>query len=251
MKPRDLTDHTPYKAGRGIEEVAREYNLDPSEMIKLSSNENDLGPSPEAVQAIRQHAENVHRYPKSSHTDLIDTIAEKWEVSRDQVWLSNSGDAALEYIARAMLEPGDQVLVPDPGFAYYPMSARYHHGEIKSYKLEKRNDFELTADTVLEHYDDERIIYVNSPHNPTGSELSLEVVESIAERTRESTLVLVDEAYAEFTDTPSKLELIRRRDDVAVLRTFSKVYGLAGLRLGYLLVPDDWASAYERVNTPF
>ena len=251
MEPRDLSAHTVYRAGRGIEEVARELGLDPDDMVKLASNENMYGPSPDAVEAIRGSAERMHSYPKASHADLVDELAELWDVTPEQVWLSNGGDGALDCLARAMLDPGQDVLVPSPGFAYYAMSARYHHGEVNEYTLSKADDFAQTADVVLDDYDGERIVYLTSPHNPTGKEFTTDAVREIAERTDTETLVLVDEAYGEFTDSPSARPLLAERDDVALLRTFSKAYGLAGVRLGYALVPGEWADAYARINTPF
>ncbi|MFC6991461.1 histidinol-phosphate transaminase [Haladaptatus sp. GCM10025707] len=251
MQPRDLSSHTAYRAGRGIEEVARELGLDPQKLVKLSSNENPHGPSPKAAQAVRDAAPTIHTYPKTSAADLTDALAEKWGVSGDQIWLANGGDGALDYLSRAMLEPGDEVLVTKPGFAYYGMSARYHHGEVNEYPLQKDADFEQTATDVLDHYDGERIIYLTSPHNPTGSEMPLSEVEKVAAGTDDQTLVVVDEAYGEFSETQSAVSLLAERDDIAVLRTFSKAYGIAGLRLGYAVVPDAWADAYARVNTPF
>jgi histidinol-phosphate aminotransferase len=251
MRPRDLSDHAVYQAGRGIEEVARELGFEPEELVKLSSNENPHGPSPRAVEAVREAAPSVNTYPKADHTDLVARLADRHGVEPGQVWLASGGDGALDYLHRALLEPGDGVLVPDPGFAYYPMSARYHHGTVSTYPLSREEDFVQTADGVLEQYDGERVVHVTSPHNPTGSEMSGEEVERLAEGTDEETLVLVDEAYVEFSDDPGKVDLVRERDDVAVLRTFSKVYGLAGLRLGYVLTPDTWDDAYARVNTPF
>jgi histidinol-phosphate aminotransferase len=251
MQPRDLSDHTEYVAGRGVEEVARELGMDPAELVKLASNENPLGPSPAAIEALRETASGVHSYPKASHADLTAKLADRWGVADEQVWLAAGADGALDYLARAALEPGDSVLVPDPGFAYYPMSARYHHGEVATYELSKADGFEYGADALLSAYDGERVVYVTTPHNPTGAEMTLQGVELVAEETDEETLVVVDEAYGEFTEADSAVALLAERDDVAVTRTFSKVYGLAGLRLGYALVPEEWADAYARVNTPF
>jgi len=251
MEPRDLSAHSVYRAGGGIEEVARDVGLDPEEMIKLASNENMYGPSPRAVAAIEGNAERIHSYPKASHADLVDELAEEWSVASEQVWLANGGDGALDYVARALLDPGQTVLVPEPGFAYYEMSARYCHGEVNTYGLSKDDDFAQTADAVLDEYDGERIVYLTSPHNPTGKEFTTDAVREVAERTAEETLVFVDEAYEEFTDRPSKRPLLDEREDVAILRTFSKAYGLAGVRLGYALVPEAWADAYARINTPF
>ena len=251
MEPRDLSTHVPYEAGHGIEETAREIGMDPGELVKLSSNENAWGPSPKAVVALRESATTVHTYPKSSHTDLTAALADRFAVADEQVWLANGGDGALDYLARALLAPGDEVLVSDPGFAYYAMSARFHHGQVNQYPIRKENDFTQRADTVLDSYDGERIVYVTSPHNPAGTEMPLDEVETLADATDEETLVVVDEAYGEFSETPSAIELTRERDDIAVLRTFSKVFGLAGCRLGYAVVPEDWAESYTRVNTPF
>ena len=251
MQPRDLSTHAEYRAGRGVEEVARERGLDPEDLIKLSSNENPFGPSPKAAAAIRDGADRAHVYPKAAHTDLVAAIADHWNLTDEQVWLANGGDGALDYLARAMLTPGDAVLVPTPGFAYYAMSARFHHGSVREYRIDRADDFALTAEPVLEAYADERIVYLTSPNNPTGGRFSIEDITRIADGTDEETLVVVDEAYGEFAEGPSAVRLLDERDDVAVLRTFSKAYGLAGLRLGYALVPDAWAGAYARVNTPF
>lgn len=251
MEPRDLSTHVPYEAGRGIEETARELGMGPDELVKLSSNENAWGPSPKAVVALRESAATVHAYPKASHADLTAALADRFSVEDDQVWLANGGDGALDYLARALLAPGDEVLVSDPGFAYYAMSARFHHGQVNKYPIRKADDFEQTAEGVLDYYDGERVVYVTSPHNPAGTEMPLGEVRKLADATDEETLVVVDEAYGEFSETPSAVELTRERDDVAVLRTFSKAFGLAGCRLGYAIVPRDWSEAYARVNTPF
>jgi len=251
METRDLSAHRPYSAGRGIEEVARELGLDPDDLVKLSSNENPHGPSPRAVDAIEAAADTVHTYPKAAHADLTAALADRWNLRNDQVWLGAGGDGVLDYLGRTFLDPGDRVLVPDPGFAYYPMSARYHNGEVDQYHLDKADGFTQTADRVLDAFDGHRIVHVTTPHNPSGSEMPLDEIATFARRTPEETLVVVDEAYGEFTTGASARELLDERDDVAVVRTFSKAYGLAGLRLGYGLVPTDWASAYERVNTPF
>lgn len=250
MQPRDLSAHAEYRAGRGADEVARDLGLDPDELVVLSSNENPLGPSPRAMAAVRSSAPEIATYPKAAHVDLTEAVAAQWAVDPEQVWLGNGGDGALDYLARAVLVPGDTVLVPDPGFAYYAMSARYHHGEVRTYSVEKSRGFALNVETVMSDYDGERIVYLTSPHNPTGSRFTVDDVATIAAETDDRTLIVVDEAYAEFAEGESAVSLVQR-DDVAVIRTFSKAYGLAGLRIGYALVPAVWASAYARVTTPF
>ncbi len=141
MQPRDLSDHVAYEAGRGIEEVARELGRDPSEFIKLASNENPHGPSPAAAVAIRETASSVSSYPKAAHADLTTAVADRWGVGDEQVWLANGGDGAIDYLHRAALEPADDVLVPTPGFAYYGMSSRFHHGDVLEYELSRAADF--------------------------------------------------------------------------------------------------------------
>ena len=251
MEPRDLSALSPYVPGRGAEEAARELGMDPEELIELSSNENPHGPSPAAVEAIQTAAPDVNGYPKAVHADLTERIAERWGVDPERAWLSPGADGALDYLSRAMLAPGDDVLVPDPGFAYYGMSARYHHGDVAEYGLSKADDFAQTPERVLEAYDGERIVYLTTPHNPTGSTIAPAAIRDLADDVGDETLVVVDEAYGEYAGVDSAVPLTDDRDDVAVLRTFSKAYGLAGLRVGYAVVPAEWADAYARVNTPF
>jgi histidinol-phosphate aminotransferase len=251
MEPRDLSAHAVYRAGHGIEETARELGADPEDLVKLSSNENPFGPAPAAVEAVRERAPTAHSYPKAAHADLAAAVADRWDVDTDQVWLGAGGDGVIDYLGRAFLDPGDGVLHPEPGFAYYPMSARYHGGEPATYVLSRADDFALTPETVLDAYDGERIVFVTTPHNPTGAEMDVAGVERVAAGTDDDTLVVVDEAYGEFTGAASARSLLADRTDIAVLRTFSKAYGLAGLRIGYALVPGAWADAYARVNTPF
>ncbi|QCC47768.1 histidinol-phosphate transaminase [Halobellus limi] len=251
MQPRDLSEHEAYVPGRGAEEVARDLGMDPEELTKLSSNENPHGPSPDAVAAVEAAAPDVNVYPKASHTDLTERIAEKWGLDDSQVWVSAGADGSIDYLSRAFLEPNDDILVPKPGFSYYSMSARYHHGDASTYRISKDDDFEQSAEAILSAYDGERIVYATTPHNPTGSVLPREEIRTLAEEVDEQTLVVVDEAYAEYAAEPSAIDLLDEYDNLAVLRTFSKAYGLAGLRIGYAAVPSAWADAYARVNTPF
>jgi histidinol-phosphate aminotransferase len=251
MQPRDLSTHAPYVPGRGIEEVARDLGMDPADLTKLSSNENPHGPSPAAVDVLREYASKVHIYPKASHTDLTERLATEWGLSPEQVWVSAGADGSLDYLSRAMLDPGDRVLVPEPGFSYYGMTARYHHGTVAGYPLSRDDGFAQTAETVMAAYDGDRIVYVTTPHNPTGSEMPRTELVALLDQVDDDTLVVVDEAYGEYSDRDSAATLLDDHDNLAVTRTFSKAYGLAGLRIGYALVPAAWADAYARVNTPF
>ncbi|WP_435115408.1 histidinol-phosphate transaminase [Halolamina sp. C58] len=251
MQPRDLSAHVEYVPGRGVEEVARDLGLDPDELVKLSSNENPHGASPAAVDAVRGAAEEISVYPKAAHTDLTADLADYWNVDTEQVWVSPGADGAIDYLSRAMLDPDDPVLVPDPGFSYYGMSARYHHGDVHTYELSKAEGFEMTADTVLDAYDGERMVFVTSPHNPTGATMAREEIETLLRTVGDDSLVVIDEAYGEFAEEPSAVDLLDDYENLAILRTFSKAYGLAGLRIGYALVPAAWGDAYAKVSTPF
>jgi histidinol-phosphate aminotransferase len=251
MEPRDLSGLSPYVPGRGAEEVARDLGMDPDDLTTLSSNENPHGPSPAAVEAIREAAPRVGAYPKASHIDLGEKLADSWDVTPEQVWIAPGADGAIDYLSRAFLDPEDRILAPDPGFSYYPMSARYHHGAVASYPLRKADDFVQTSDTVLDSYRGERMVYLTTPHNPTGTECSRETIVAVAESVADDCLVVVDEAYGAYTEAPSSIDLVDDHDNLAVLRTFSKAYGLAGLRIGYAVVPGSWADAYARINTPF
>jgi histidinol-phosphate aminotransferase len=251
MQPRDLSDHVEYAPGRGIEEVARDLGLDPDDLVKLSSNENPYGASPAAVDAVEGASGQISVYPKASHTDLTAALADEWGVDPEQVWVSPGADGAIDYLSRAILDPEDEVLVPEPGFSYYGMSARYHHGDPTTYPVSKENGFAMTAESVLDSYDGERMVFVTSPHNPTGAVMERNEVESLLDSVADHTLVVLDEAYSEFADEPSGAGLLSEYDNLAVLRTFSKAYGLAGLRIGYALVPEAWGDAYSRVSTPF
>lgn len=251
MELRDLSDHSEYVPGRGKKEVAREVGLDPSELIALSSNENPHGPSPAAAEAVRGSAEVVHHYPKASHADLIDAVAAEWDLTAEQIWLSPGADGAIDLLSRAVLDPGDEILIPEPGFSYYGMSGRYHHAEMNGYEVSKADEFTQHPETVLAAYSGERIVFVTAPHNPSGTVMSLTDIEAVADATADSTVIAVDEAYGEYADMPSARRLLDNRDDIAVLRTMSKAYGLAGLRVGYAMVPEEWADGYAKVNTPF
>jgi len=246
---RDLSPLDEYVPGRGVEEVAREHGLDPDELAKLASNENPLGPPPAAEEAIHEAASGVNVYPTALHTDVRDVVAEAVDAPEANVVLGPGADGVFDTVGRAVLEDGDGVLTPDPGFSYYGMSARNLGGHERSYSLRTNEEFGYDADRIVDAYGGEKIVYITTPNNPTGTATTLEVIKEVADSVEG--LVFVDEAYHEFSEGESALRLALKRDDVAVARTFSKAYGLAGLRVGYGVVPDEIASAYRKVVTPF
>jgi histidinol-phosphate aminotransferase len=248
---RDLSALDEYVPGRGVEEVAREHGMEPDELAKLASNENPLGPPPAAVDAIHEAASGVNVYPTALHNDVRDEVAEKLDAPAENVVLGAGADGVFDTVGRGVIEDGDGVLTPEPGFSYYGMSARNIGGYERSYSLE-RNDgsgFEYEADRIIDAYEGEKVVYITTPNNPTGTTTTLEVIEEVADSVEG--LVFVDEAYQEFSDRETAVPLALERDDVAVARTFSKAYGLAGLRVGYGVLPDEIATAYRKVVTPF
>lgn len=251
MKTRDLSEHREYAPGKSTGEVAIEIGRDESEIINLSSNENPLGPSLNVIKTLKEKSEGVNRYPKEASKDLINKIAQKWGIGESQVWLANGADGAIDYISRAMIEPGDRVLVPNPGFAYYGMSSRFHHGGVEEYDIGKKEGFELSAENVLRGYKGQKIVYLTNPNNPTGGIFPTKEIEKIIEGVGEDSLVVVDEAYGEYSGKRSSIELCKKYQNIAVIRTFSKAYGLAGCRIGYAIVPEEGSKEYSRVNTPF
>jgi histidinol-phosphate aminotransferase len=251
MQPRDLSTLSAYTPGKGVAEVAREVGIDPAALITLSSNENPHGPSPAATEEIETAATEVHRYPKQSHVELTEALAQKWDVLPKQIWLSPGADGAIDYLSRAFLNPGETVAVPEPGFSYYDMSTQYHHGSLTTYELTKGEDFTQDPDAIRSQIDESRILHITSPHNPSGSEMPHNDLKRLLSTVDNKTLVAVDEAYGEYSHQPSAINLVTDHTNIAVLRTFSKAYGLAGLRIGYAVVPEEWADAYEKINTPF
>ncbi|MDY6765200.1 MAG: histidinol-phosphate transaminase [Halobacteria archaeon] len=251
---KDLSGFKEYVPGKGTDEVAREHGLAPDRMVKLASNENPLGGSSEAVEAVRDNADQVSVYPTALHEEMRERIADYVDVPSKNVVLGPGADGVFDTLGRALIGEGDEVLTPSPGFSYYGMSARYLGGKESNYHLSKPQNFEFSADKILNDYDGEKIVYVTTPNNPTGNTLPPSDLRKVASEVEG--LVIVDEAYWEFSDTDSAVSLVADANEggmenVVVARTFSKAFGLAGMRLGYGVVPDWLASAYRKVTTPF
>ncbi len=245
---RDLGHLEEYVPGRGVDEVAREHGLDPDEMVKLASNENPLGPPPAAKEAILGNVDDASVYPTALHEDVKEKIADYVEAPVENTVLGAGADGVFDTVCRACIEDGDEILCPEPGFSYYRMAAENVGGVANSYPIPKEDGFRYSADVVVDSYRGEKIVYLTTPNNPTGSVLSLDEIEHVADNV--DGLVFVDEAYWEFSSHDTAVDLVDR-GDVAVARTFSKAWGLAGMRFGYAVVPDDLAEAYRKVVTPF
>lgn len=240
----------PYTAGKSLEELEREYGIEDS--IKLASNENPLGPSPLAVEAIKSAAENLHRYPDSNGFYLIERLAKHLNVAPEQIVLGNGSDDIIGLLAGAFLQPGDEVVLPKPTFLMYEIMAK----SVGAIPVEAPLSLlSLDLERVLEKITAQtRLIFLCNPNNPTGTIFSKNQLERFLSEIAADIIVVVDEAYAEFVRDPdfaSGLNYLQSERPVVVLRTFSKAYGLAGLRMGYGVMPAEVADYLNRIRLPF
>lgn len=232
-----------YKAGKTIEEVKKEYNL--QNIVKLASNENPYGASPEAVEAFKSF-DQLHMYPRPDPPDLKEKVAEYLNIDVDKVVLGAGIDGILENVYKLVVGEGDEIINSIPSFLYYPILVAISGG--KEVRLPRRDDFSLDAEKIRETINHKtKLIMVCSPNNPTGNAEDLEDVKSIAEST--NALVFIDEAYAEFS--ARNMLKLSEYENVVIGRTFSKAFGLANLRLGYAVFPQQLKEYFYKVSTPF
>jgi histidinol-phosphate aminotransferase len=245
---KEIFDIAEYVPGKSIEEIASAYGLDPASIIKLGSNENPLGPSPKAVQALVNTAPCANIYPSADAIELREALSKYTGFPVSNIIASGPGmDGLLDGLCRLIIEKGDEVIVPTPTFAYYELPARACGG--KPVFVRRNQDFSIDPEKLLEAVSNRaKIIFLCSPNNPSGNLLPENDLRKILENTR--ALVFVDEAYVEFADR-NLAELVKEYDNLVVGRTFSKVFGLAGLRLGYGILPEWLAKEYIRAATPF
>lgn len=254
MKPRapqHIVDITPYPPGKPIEELEREYGITGS--IKLASNENPLGPSPKAVDAITGALGKLHRYPDGSGYYLRNKIASKYNLPPEGLLLGNGSNEIIELVVRSFLTPGDEVIMPAPSFLLYNLVVRWMGGTPVPVPLRGLDiDLRAMARAVTART---KVIFLTNPNNPTGTVISKDGFDAFLAEIPSEVIVVLDEAYIEFnraTDTPSGFDYIRKSTpNLIVLKTFSKVYGLAGLRIGYGAMDPDIASFLNRVRQPF
>jgi histidinol-phosphate aminotransferase len=250
--PEHITSITPYPPGKPIEELEREYGISGS--IKLASNENPLGPSPKAVEAIAAALSKLNRYPDGSGFYLRKKIAEKYGVPFDSIMLGNGSNEIIELVIRSFMTPGDEVIMPSPSFLLYRLVVQWMGGRPISVPLKQDLgiDLEKMAEAVTAKT---KVVFLTNPNNPTGKVIDKNDFEAFLLAIPAGLLVVLDEAYIEFNrnpDTPSGFDYIDRQGpSVVVLRTFSKAYGLAGLRIGFGVMDADIASLLNRVRQPF
>jgi histidinol-phosphate aminotransferase len=240
----------PYTPGKPLEELEREYGIDDS--IKLASNENPLGPSPKAVEAIQSAIGKLNRYPDGSGHELIYKIAEHFGLTPQNVVLGNGSDEIIGMLTCALLRPDDEVVLPSPSFLMYELMVRCAGAKPVLVPLKLLSiDLDGIKDQVTSRT---RMIFLCNPNNPTGTFIPKRDFESFLDKIPPEVVVVVDEAYIEFVRDKScavGIEYLDNTRPLVMLRTFSKVYGLAGLRIGYGLMPEEIASLLNRVRQPF
>lgn len=239
-----------YVPGKSIDEIALSYGLDPDTIIKLGSNENPLGPSPEAVDALERYRvrSQLSVYPSADAGELVEALSEYTGFPESNLAASGPGmDGLIDNLMRLVIEKGDEVIIPTPTFSYYEIAARANGA---SPVFVKRGDeFKVNAESILEAESPRtKIIFICSPNNPSGDLIDERQLRRIAESTKG--LLFVDEAYVEFADR-NMANLVSEYDNLIVGRTFSKAFGLAGMRIGYGIMPQWLKSEYMRVSTPF
>ena len=251
QRQRGLDSLKPYTPGKPIEEVKREYGLD--DVIKLASNENSWGTSPKAIAAMEAVLTGVHIYPDSQSYDLRQALARFLNVSMDYVTVGNGADGLIMEICMAFLGENSKVVVSASSFPVYDIYTHVMRADLVKVPLKGyRLDLEAMADAIDEQT---KVVFVCNPNNPTGTIASADEVDRFMERVPADVLVVFDEAYYEFVDSdvyPETMQYLREgRENVLILRTFSKVYGLAGVRLGYGIGHPDLIAYLHQVKEPF
>jgi histidinol-phosphate aminotransferase len=242
---------TPYPPGKPIEELERELGIAGS--IKLASNENPLGPSPRALEAISANLSRLHRYPDGSAYYLRRKLADRLGVSPANIVFGNGSNEIIDLAIRTFMLPGQEAVIPEPTFLMYGKFLAASGCRCRKVGLGPELRIDLGA--MLEAGRRARLFIINNPNNPTGTLISRAEFDDFLGALPPSAIVLLDEAYIEFAgaaDTPRGLDYLDHPcGRIICLRTFSKMYGLAGLRIGYGLMPEQLASYVERVRQPF
>jgi histidinol-phosphate aminotransferase len=243
---------SPYVPGKPVDELARELNIDPAKIIKLASNENPLGASPKALEAIRSELAELTRYPDGNGFELKKRLAERCGVTVDQVTLGNGSNDILELVARAYLAPGLNAVFSEFAFAVYPIVTQAVGAEAR---VVAARDWGHDLPAMLAAIDSNtRVVFIANPNNPTGTWFGPDALSAFLAAVPEHVLVVLDEAYIEYAqggELPDGLDYLAKYPNLLVSRTFSKAYGLASLRVGYGLSTLTVADVLNRVRQPF
>lgn len=240
----------PYQPGKPIEEVEREYGI--KDAVKLASNENPLGPSPAALAALRDATAALARYPDGGGTLLKDALARKLKVPPAHITLGNGSNDVLEFAARAFLTPGDCAMFSQHAFAVYPIVTQAVGG--RALVVPARDWGHDLAAMRAQLTPAVKLVFLANPNNPTGTWFNRAALEEFLDTVAPTTVVVLDEAYCEYVtqgEYPDGLALLPRYPNLIVTRTFSKIYGLAGLRVGYGVSHPQIADLLNRVRQPF
>jgi histidinol-phosphate aminotransferase len=240
----------PYEGGKPVEELARELGV--TDAVKLASNENPLGPSPRALEAARAALGNVHRYPDGSAWALRDRLARFYDVRLEEIVQGGGSNELLDLAVRAFTTPEHHIVFAEPSFVVYRIAALAGGVPFTAVPLvQHTHDLPAMADAVTPKT---RLLFVANPNNPTGTHVGRAAVERLLREVPEEVIVVMDEAYFEYADAadyPDCLKLRNLRERLIVMRTFSKAYGLAGLRIGYAIGPAKLIDYMNRVRAPF
>lgn len=241
-----------YQPGRPIEEVAREFGLPVDAIIKLASNENPLGPSPRALAAMRHVLENLHLYPDGNSFYLKRKLADKLGIRTENLILGNGSNEIIEFVGHALMRPGADVVVSEYCFAIYPIIAKLFGANVITVPAKKLgHDLPAMLKAITPNTS---VVFVANPNNPTGTIAERAEVIRMVNEVPPGVLLVMDEAYIEFLAQPiDLLPLIRtgQNPNLLLMRTFSKIFGLAGLRLGYGIAAPELIAALEKIRQPF
>ncbi|MBI3605043.1 MAG: histidinol-phosphate transaminase [Nitrospirae bacterium] len=248
--PANIKKIAPYKPGKPIEELEREMGL--KGIIKMASNENPLGPSPKALDAIMKFKKNIFRYPDGNGYELVQALGKQLKVPPGRIALGNGSNELIELLTRAFLLPGDEAVMADFTFSLYRNMVEIAHATVVAVPLKGfRHDLNAMAAKIT---DQTRMVFICNPNNPTGTLLPRHEIKEFLSAIPADIIVVLDHAYEEFvTDSTytSLIEEVDRHENLIILRTFSKLYGLAGLRIGYGIGSEGMIETLNRVRQPF
>ena len=243
-----------------MEELERELNIPLKDIVKLASNENPLGPSPRAIQAIRHSADRVNRYPDGGCFYLKKKLSLKLGINSSSLIIGNGSDEIIDIALKAFADKNDEVVVSEPAFLEYKIISMTKGCRIKTIPMKRcfksgiLSGFGYDIDKIINSVSKRtKIIFLGHPDNPTGAYLSRQALKDFINRCPENVIIVIDEAYRELVDKADYIDTIKykNRKNVIILRTFSKAYGLAGLRVGYAIANKDLIQWMERVRQPF
>ncbi len=246
----NIRDLKPYEPGKPIEEVQREFGL--KAIVKMASNENPLGPSPLAVEAIKENLNRINLYPDGGGYYLKKRLACSLGVGEEQIILGNGSDEIIRMVVETFLNEGEEVVIAEPSFIIYQMAVKIANGKCQLVSLNNyQHDMESMARAIGERT---KLIFVANPNNPTGTMVTKSEMESFLAKVPEGVITVFDEAYFEYIerdDFPETIKYIKEGAGIICLRTFSKIYGLAGLRIGYGISQPEIVTEMNRVRQPF